>query len=88
MKILTLNIALKKAAAAGTLEPRDVESIITSVQQNPPAARAIANSGRVDSATKNAILSALKTVNKTEANSRIPSKENVRQNTSMRLQPK
>lgn len=88
MKILTLNIALKKAAAAGTLEPRDVESIITSVQQNPPAARAIANSGRVDSATKNAILSALKTVNKTEANSRIPSKEKVRQNTPMSLQPK
>ena len=88
MKLLTLNIALKKAAAAGTLEPRDVESIITSVQQNPPAARAIANSGRVDSATKNAILSALKTVNKTEANSRIPSKEKVRQNTPMSLQPK
>ena len=88
MKLLTLNIALKKAAAAGTLEPRDVESIITSVQQNPPAARAIANSGRVDSATKNAILSALKTVNKTEANSRIPSKEKVRQNTPMRLQQK
>jgi len=83
MKILNLNIALKKAAAAGVLKPRDVESILTSVHQNPEAARAVANSGRVDMATKDAILSALKNVNKTQAASRIPSKEDVVKATSM-----
>ena len=82
MKMLTLNIALKKARASGAINAGDAAKIIEAVGQNPAAAVAMAKSKQFPANVSAAILAA--EGSSPQAPPRIPSKGDVVKATSMK----
>mgnify|MGYP003112529125 CR=1 FL=1 len=82
MKMLTLNIALKKARASGAINAGDAAKIIEAVGQNPAAAVAMAKSKQFPANVSAAILAA--EGSSPQAPPRIPPKGDVVKATSMK----